>query len=210
MRAANNFAGWLKTTLTGGLLIVAPVAVTGWLLVKILLFLDSLLAHPVHWLLIKIGIELPPDRVLYGPGLIALLILLLLIGAVARWYIGRRAIEHANALIERIPVIKTIYSTLQPLSRAVFGDSSHLFKAVVWIPYEQGYSIAFVIGDAPVALCERVGKALTAVYLPLTASASGFILYYPPELLVPSPLKIEEAIKMVFSYGIVQTGRDSR
>lgn len=191
-----------------GLLVVTPVAVTIWLLLKLLQFLDGLLAEPVRWVLIRLGVEIPPDQLLYGPGLIALFLVLLLIGWVARLYIGKKFFSQTNEWFEKLPIIRTIYSTIQPLSRAVFGGQEKFFREVVWAPYEGGYTLGFVIGDSTYKFPGLEDKQMTSVYVPFAPPTTGLLMYYPRDVLISAQMSVEEGLKLLFSFGVVQSKGD--
>lgn len=199
-----KLVNWLKTTLASGLLVVTPVLVTGWLLWKLLSLLDGFLSEPVGLLLAKLGIETWPEQRFYGLGLVALFVLLLFVGWVARLYIGKRLLALTNEWFEKLPVISTIYSTIQPLSRAVFGDSKTFFREVVWVPYQSGKTLGFLIGDAPTELRELEGKEMVSVYLPFAPPTTGMLLYIDYKTLSPSGMSVEDGLKLLFSFGVVQ------
>lgn len=202
--STDGILGLLKKTIMSGLLVVTPVAITVWLLVELFLFLDGLLAEPTRWLLFKIGILVPSDQQIYGPGIIALILILLLIGAFTRVYIGHRLFEIASQWFEKLPIINTIFSTVQPLSRAIFGGQNEFFREVVWIPFGTGYTIGFVIGDAPESVKSLPSEPEAAVYLPFAPPTTGILLYVKKSDLYPSNLTVEQALKLLFSFGIVK------
>ncbi|MCX7834688.1 MAG: DUF502 domain-containing protein [bacterium] len=196
--------GLFKKTIMSGLLVVTPVAITIWLLIKLFLFLDGILSEPSRWLLQQIGISISPEQRIYGPGLLALLLILLLVGGLTRLYIGHRFFEIANQWFEKLPIINTIFSTVQPLSRAIFGGQNDFFREVVWIPYENGYTIGFVIGDAPESVKQLPTEPEIAVYLPFAPPTTGILLYVKKSDLYPANLSVEQALKILFSFGIVK------
>ena len=191
-----------------GLLVVTPVAVTIWLLVQLLLFLDGLLYSPVKWSLIQFGVELKPEQHLYGPGLVALFLILLLIGWIARLYIGKKFFAQTNDWFEKLPIIRTIYSTIQPLSRAVFGGQEKFFREVVWTPFGGGHTLGFVIGESTHVLPGVENKQMVSVYLPLAPPTTGFLMYYPRDSLTPAQMSVEDGLKLLFSFGVVQSKGD--
>lgn len=196
--------GWLKKTIMSGLLVVAPVAITIWLLIELFLFLDGLLAEPTRWLLLRFGIELTLQQPIYGPGLVALFLILLVIGSLTRVYIGKRVFEQASLWFEKLPIINTIFSTVQPLSRAIFGGQNEFFREVVWIPFENGYTIGFIIGDAPESVTQLPTAPETAVYLPFAPPTTGILLYVKKTDIHSANISVEQALKMLFSFGIVK------
>ena len=204
MIAKRNFIGSFRTILASGLLVVTPVVVTLWLLLKLLIFLDSLLSEPAQWILLRFGYEFDPNRHLYGFGLAALFTLILVSGWLSRLYIGKRIYAWVNEWIEKLPVISTIYSTIRPLSRAVFSGQRNFFREVVWAPYQGGFTLGFVVGAAP-DLQEKLGKPVVAVYIPFAPPTTGVLLYLERERLIATEMTIEEGFKMLFSFGVSQT-----
>ncbi len=196
--------GWIRKALTSGLLIVTPVAVTLWLLLKLLLFLDNILAEPVNWVLLQSGIFTTPLQHVYGPGLLALIVLLILIGWLARLYIAQRVLAKISTWIEKLPIVSTIFSTIQPLSQAAFGDRKNFFKKVVWVPFQNGHSLGFVVGESHLPdngeLCSK-----TVVFVPFSPPTTGMLVYYDRSDLIETEMSVEEGIKHLFSFGTSQT-----
>jgi len=207
VKEQHHLWGWLRATLTSGLLVLTPVVVSLWLLTKMLFFLDSILDVPMQWLLVKVGYIPNPEHHLYGPGLLALIILLLLAGWLTRLYIGRRLFAAANAWFETLPVISTIYSTIRPLSRAVFGGQEKFFREVVWTPLHGGRSIGFIVGEATLH-DDLITSPMVAVYVPFAPPTTGMLLYYEREKLLSANMTVEEGMKMLFSFGVAQSEND--
>ncbi|MBP7352687.1 MAG: DUF502 domain-containing protein, partial [Comamonas sp.] len=118
---------WLFT----GLLVIVPGVITAWVLNWIISTLDQTLQIlPEHW---------QPDRLLGmhipGFGVLLTLLILLLVGGVASNFVGRKLVSWGDAIISRIPVVRSIYSSVKQVSDTVFSDSGNAFRTAVLVQW---------------------------------------------------------------------------
>jgi uncharacterized membrane protein len=183
-----------------GLLILVPTWATFLILAAMFGTLDNLLID-------LIGSEAEP----YVPGLgLALLILLVLgVGAVATHVLGQRLVRRAEAWLERIPLIRSVYLTLKSMTdllnyRTRFGQSK-----VVAFPFPRDglWALGFVMGTAPASLQIVPAAELTMIFVPTAIHPfTGYLAFVPKDQLRPVNLPPEEALKLEFSAGLYRPG----
>ena len=145
-----------------------------------------------------------------GLGVLALLLMLLIVGFFAAGFIGRMVFRLGESLIDRVPVVRSVYGALKQIFETVFADSSSSFREVVLVEYpRQGlWAVGFITGRTRGEVRERIDRDLANVFLPTTPNpTSGFLLFVPREDLVHLEMSVEDGIKMVISAGIVTPPR---
>ena len=194
---------WLLT----GLLVVVPGVITVWVLNGIVSFLDQiLLILPNSW---------QPDTLLGyhipGFGVVLTLLILLLMGAVASNFVGRKLVAWGDALVTRIPVVRSIYSSVKQVSDTLFSESGNAFRTAVMVqwPREGMWTIAFVTG-APSG--EVVGHlhddglqdAFVSVYVPTTPNPTGgYLVVVRKSDCIELNMSVDAALKYIVSMGVV-------
>ena len=205
-----NLPELLKKHFFAGLLVVVPLGVIGWICFSVLEVLWQLHDFLPESLQPKSLIPLPE---LVGVlnflfTLIATFILALgisLLGWGSKHFLGKKLLEVVEHLIERIPVIRGIYSSLAQLLKTISsGGGGQQFNRVVYIEYPRKniWTLAFVTGTSKIP---GLSGALVNVYVPTTPNpTSGFFLILPEEDVRESHLKVEDAFKTILSLGIAQ------
>ncbi|MBP0598588.1 DUF502 domain-containing protein [Herbaspirillum sp. LeCh32-8] len=185
-----------------GLLILVPLAITLWVLNLIISTMDqSLLLLPPSW---------RPEALLgfYIPGLGSILTLLIifLTGLAARNFIGRQIVSVWEGLLTRIPVVKSIYSSVKQVSDTLFSSSGNAFRKAVLIQYpRQGsWTIAFLTGTPGGEVKNHLQGDYISVYVPTTPNpTSGFFLMLPRAESIELDMSVDEALKYIVSMGVV-------
>lgn len=180
----------LRTYLIAGLLVVLPLAVTFLVLRWLFTTLDSVLLP----LFRRLGWDVP------GLGLIAGVALILLVGAVASNMLGRRVIAWIEGLVLRLPLARTIYSSIRDLSSSILGDRRAAFQQVVLIewPRRGTYALGFITGRHA-----GPGGEAVHVFVPGTPNpTAGFVVIARPDEAVPVALTVEEALRFIISGGM--------
>lgn len=145
-----------------------------------------------------------------GLGVLALLLMLLVVGFFAAGLIGRMVFRLGESLIDRVPVVRSVYGALKQIFETVFADSSSSFREVVLVEYPRRglWAVGFITGRTKGEVRDRIERDLVNVFLPTTPNpTSGFLLFVPREDLVHLDMSVEEGIKMVISAGIVTPPR---
>ncbi len=193
----------LKYYFLTGLLVVVPVAMTLLVVRWLVRFMDGLLFTVLPEALRPeelYGIPVP------GIGLIATLLLILLIGVLAANIFGRSLVTFSERLVDRIPVVKGIYTLFKQVSDTVFKRDRGAFRKVVLIEYPRKgiWAVAFVTGVSEGEVQEVTEKRLVNVFVPTTPNpTSGFYILVPDDELIELKMTVEEAFKLIISGGMV-------
>ncbi len=138
--------------------------------------------------------------------LFAMLGLTLLIGALARNFLGKRIIRLGGSLLERIPVVKRIYKALKQMSEAFWGENKTVFKRAVAVEYprEGLYTLGFVMSSVPTQGPAEPGGELLNIFLPSTPNITvGWFVVMPEKQTIRLDMTVEDAMKMIVSAGVV-------
>jgi uncharacterized membrane protein len=192
----------IRRYLVAGILVWAPLAVT-WFLLKVGVgLMDKTLAI--------IPARYQPDELLGfhipGLGVILTIVVLLVTGLLAANFVGRAFVGGWESLMDRIPVVRAIYSAAKNFAEMVFSDSSQSFKKVLLIQYPRKglYSLAFQTSSQLGEVQGRTGEAVVCCFLPTTPNpTSGFIIIVPRKDIIELDMEVDEALKMIISLGVV-------
>jgi len=144
--------------------------------------------------------------VIPGLGVILVLLILLATGVFAANFLGRAFLGGWDRLMERIPVVRSVYSAAKNFAEIVFSDSSNAFKKVLLIEYPRKglYSLAFQTSTYLGEVQERTGEEVVGCFVPTTPNpTSGFIILVPKRDVVFLDMEVDEALKMIISLGVV-------
>ncbi|MFO1415609.1 MAG: DUF502 domain-containing protein [Burkholderiales bacterium] len=192
----------MKRYLVAGLLVWVPLGITIWVLHFLVTTLDSTLTLFPDFL--------NPDRLLgfHVPGLGVLLsfAILLLTGIVAANFFGARIIRIWESLLGRIPVVKSIYSSVKQVSDTLLSDSGNAFRKALLVefPHRDSWSIAFLTGAPAPAVAQHLAEEHVSVYVPTTPNpTSGYFVIVPRSRVRDLDMTVDEALKYVISMGVV-------
>jgi uncharacterized membrane protein len=213
-------SGNIKKYLIAGLLVWLPLAITIWVLTWLLGLFNSVFI----WLVNSFGTVFP-GLVSYGqilrdvPGLgVALVILgLLLSGVLAANLFGQWVLKQSDKLFQRIPVVRTIYTSVKQVSDTLFSSSGNAFSKALLVQYpRQGsWTIGFLTGKVGGEIVSHIRHQnddthqatcadWVSVYVPTTPNpTSGFFLMMPRSEVVELDMSVDEALKYVISMGVV-------
>jgi uncharacterized membrane protein len=200
----------VKKYLIAGLLVWLPMAVTIWVLHAVLGLLDGLFA----WLLSASQTVLPEGasatlellKQIPGLGVIVMLAALLLTGMFAANIVGQWWLRQGGRLLQRIPIVKSIYSSVKQVSDTLFSSSGNAFREAVLVQYpRQGsWTIAFVTGKPGGEAAEHLPGDYLSLYVPTTPNpTSGFFLMVPRGDVIELRMSVDEALKYIISMGVV-------
>jgi uncharacterized membrane protein len=194
----------IRRHLIAGLIVIAPVTATGFVLWWIFHLLDGLLGRFLYPFL---GGLLGRDVfVIPGLGLLVLFLLLVGIGWAAQRAIGSRIVAWWHDTLERLPLTRRIYSAANRMVRTVFGvDATRPFKKVVLVSYPSDgrFALGFLSGTAPAAILRHVPDAVS-VFIPTSPNpTSGFLVIVPAAFTREVDLTIDEAFTYILSAGAV-------
>ena len=200
----------LRRYLVAGILVWAPLAVTYWLLK----FAVGLMDRTLKWIpaqyqpgvLLQQLFQTAEPIHIPGLGVILALVVLLLTGVLAANFVGRAFVGGWESLMDRIPVVRSIYSAAKNFAEMVFSDSSQSFKNVLLIEYPRKglYSLAFQTSSNLGEVQGRTGEDVVCCFVPTTPNpTSGFIIIVPKKDVTVLDMEVDEALKMIISLGVV-------
>lgn len=195
----------LRASFLTGIVVIAPVALTLWLIWTVAGWVDSMVLP-----LIPAGYQ-PEQYIgvnLRGVGVIIFLIFTIVVGWIAKGLIGRSMIGFAESLVNRMPVVRSIYSGVKQIAETVFAQSERSFEkaCLVQYPRKDIWAIGFISTEArgEVNAKAETGSDLLSVFVPTTPNpTSGFLLFFPREDVIELDMSIEDAAKLVISAGLV-------
>jgi uncharacterized membrane protein len=186
----------LRRYLVTGLIVVAPIGMTVWVLVWLFEHLDAILGQ---WL--------PAPVRFPGVGLLALLVILLFVGWMLRWAVGRRLVSGWNRILSRLPLTRRVYNASSQIVQSLLDRDENIFQSVALIEYPSAgsYAVVFVTASAPASVAAlQPGEDLVSVFLPTTPNpTTGYLLLVPARRLKVVDMTIEDAMKFIISAGVV-------
>jgi uncharacterized membrane protein len=203
----------VKKYLVAGLLVWLPLAITIWVLSWLLGSLDgifeALLSATQAVLPESARAGLEQLRHVPGMGVLVMVVLLLLTGMFAANIVGQWWLRQWDAMLGKIPIVKSIYSSVKQVSDTLFSSNGNAFREAVLVQYpRQGsWTIAFVTGRPGGEVARRLMGEHVSVYVPTTPNpTSGFFLMMPRADVVPLKMSVDAALKYVISMGVVVPG----
>ncbi|MDF2467020.1 MAG: hypothetical protein K0Q43_5255 [Ramlibacter sp.] len=198
----------LRKWFVAGLLVIVPVAITVAVLQWIIGTLDqTLLILPEAWRPDRlIGVHIP------GFGVLLTLTILLVVGAVVSNFLGKKLVTWGDNLVSRIPVVRSIYSSVKQVSDTLFSPSGNAFRTAVLVqwPRPEVWTIGFVTGTPGGDVTNYLVGDYLSVYVPTTPNPTGgyFVMLRKSDC-VELKMSVDEALKYVISMGVVVPGAPS-
>ncbi|SLN11082.1 DUF502 domain-containing protein [Ruegeria meonggei] len=195
----------LRASFLTGIVVIAPVWLTIWLIWSVVGWIDSAVLPLVPQ-------QFQPQEYvgvnLRGVGVIIFLIFTILVGWVAKGILGRSLIQLAEGLVNRMPVVRSVYSGIKQISETVFAQTERSFDKACLIQYPRRgiWAIGFISTTAKGEVSERAETSdqMLSVFVPTTPNpTSGFLLFFPTEDVIMLDMSIEDAAKLVISAGLV-------
>lgn len=193
----------LRKWLLAGLLVIVPVAITVAVLLWIIETLDqTLLILPQSWRPDSLlGVHIP------GFGVLLTLAILLIVGAIASNFVGKKLVAFGDRIVSRIPVVRGLYSSVKQVSDTLFSESGNAFRTAVLVqwPRPDVWTIAFVTGTPGGDVTNHLrGEEYVSVYVPTTPNPTGgyFVMLRKSDC-IELKMSVDEALKYVVSMGVV-------
>lgn len=193
----------LKRYFLTGLLVLVPLGITFWVMTALLDMMDQTLLllpepwRPEAWL----GFRIP------GLGVILTAAVVLVTGLAATNLLGQRLVALWEGLMNRIPVVKSIYGSVKQVSDSLFSGSGMAFKKVLLVhyPHPQAWSLAFQT-NVPDEVRQKLPGDHVAVFIPTTPSpVNGFYFFVPRAEVIELDMSVDAALKAIVSMGVVAT-----
>lgn len=192
----------LRRYLVAGVLVWLPILATVWVVRFIVQLMDQTL--------LLIPESFRPEAVLGFPlpglGLVFAFIVLLVTGLLVTNFIGRRLVAYWEELLQRIPLVRSVYGGVKGFTESVFSKKSGSFRQVVMVEYPRKdmWSIGFVTSEDIPEISAKTGERQVCVYVPTTPNpTSGLIVMVPHHQVVPLDMSVDAAMKMIVTLGIV-------
>jgi uncharacterized membrane protein len=191
----------VRKYLITGLLIWVPLVITVWVLTLIVSTMDSTLTllpaelQPHN----LIGVNIP------GLGAVLTVLVVLATGLLATNIIGQRLVRLWEGLLARIPVVRTIYTSVKQVSDTLFSSSGEAFRKALLVryPHQGAWTIAFLTGQPGGDVANHLRGDHVSVYVPTTPNpTSGFFLMMPRADVIELDMSVDEALKYVISMGV--------
>jgi len=190
-----------------GIIVTAPIAITFAVAMWVINWIDSKVVplipssyNPQEILQQQTGLHIP------GIGLLVVFVGLTLIGFLAAGLLGRFVVRVGENLLNRMPIIRSVYGALKQIFETVLRSSSRSFREVALIEYPRRgiWAIGFITTKTTGEVKSEIKEEVVNVFLPTTPNpTSGFLLFVPRKDLIVLDMSVEEAIKMIVSAGIV-------
>jgi uncharacterized membrane protein len=200
----------MKKYFIAGMLVWAPLAITIWVMTWGLSVLDGVFGSVMSALMAILPSALKPAlqsfRDLPGVGILIVLAIILATGVFAANFAGQWWIKLWDQIITRIPIVKSIYSSVKQVSGTLFSSKGNAFRKAVLIPYPRNgsWTIAFVTGTPADEVATKLGSEHVNVFLPTTPNpTSGFFMIVPRADIIELEMGVEEALKHIVSMGSV-------
>jgi uncharacterized membrane protein len=194
----------LRGNFLTGLVVVLPIFLTIYVVWGLVAIID---ARVIPLIPRQYNPENVFGRNIFGLGLLVFLVFTTLVGALTKGYIGMRAVSIGEGLVERMPVVRSIYNALKQVATAIFGQTGTSFEqaCVVEFPRKDCWSIGFVVTGSKGDLSEKTGEPdLVGVYIPTTPNpTNGFLIYVPARDVRIIDMTLEDAAKLIMSAGLV-------
>ncbi|MEY4982510.1 MAG: hypothetical protein RIR62_776, partial [Pseudomonadota bacterium] len=202
----------LRSSFLTGLVVVLPVGLTLWLTWSAIGWLDA-------WILPLIPAAYQPEALVHrflgpeanfplrGVGVFVFLVFTVLIGWLARGFMGRAFMRQAESLVDRVPVVRSVYGGLKQITETIFGQQEKTFDktCLVEFPRAGSWAVGLVASKAKGEIAAKLPhpEEMIAVFVALTPLTSGVLIYVPRADVIFLDMKPDEAAKLVVSGGLV-------
>ncbi len=205
-----SLAGSLRSSFLTGLAVVLPIGLTIYLIWSVIGWLDG-------WILPVIPEAYRPDALMQhflgpgegvpvrGVGVVVFLLFTTLVGWVAKGLIGRTILARLDRLVNRMPVVRSLYGALKQVAETVFNKTEASFDktCLVEFPRPGIWTLGLISARPKGEIAEKLGLDMIAVFIGLTPFTSGFVVFVARQDVIPLDLSPEDAAKLVASGGLV-------
>ena len=213
-----SFVSGMRNSFLTGVVVIAPVGLTVWLIWSVIGWVDGVVLpfvpgryQPENILNTFLGLDVQLQ--LRGVGVVFFLIFTTFIGWLAKGLLGRSLIRSAERFVNRMPVVRSIYSGVKQIAETVFSQADRSFEKACMVEYPRKgiWAVGFISTPARGEISARGndGKGMLSVFVPTTPNpTSGFLLFFPKKDVIELDMTIEDAAKLVISAGLVYTGEN--
>jgi uncharacterized membrane protein len=208
-----GFLASLRASFLTGLVVVLPIGLTAYFVWAAIGWIDG-------WILPLIPASYQPDVLIrrwFGPeyefpvrgvGVLVFLIVTIVIGWMAKGLIGRSVIRQGENLVDRMPVVRSVYGAIKQVAETFFNKKEKSFDKVVLVQFPRpgSWALGFLSTRPKGELAERLaamGPDMSAVFVGLTPFTSGMLLFVPTNELIVMDMGVDDAAKLIVSGGLV-------
>ena len=206
----------MKKYFIAGILVWAPLSITVWVIAWGLGLLDGVFGSVMHAIIVVLPQDAARDmqhfRDLPGVGILIVIVVILLTGLLAINFAGQWWLKVWDKLVNRIPIVRSIYSSVQQVSSTLFSGSGQAFSKALLIryPHADSWVIAFQTGIPAREVTAKLGEDYVNVFLHTTPNpTSGFFMIVPRAQTIELEMSVEEALKHIVSMGSVPPNSSS-
>ena len=208
-----RFISGFRNSFLTGVVVIAPVGLTVWLVWTVIGWVDGFVLpfvpsqyQPEELLKAILGEDVRVN--IRGLGVVFFLVFTTFIGWIAKGLLGRTFIRSAENLVNRMPVVRSVYSGVKQIAETVFAQADRSFEKACLIEYPRRgiWAIGFISTAAKGEVSKRAGSGqkMQSIFVPTTPNpTSGFLLFFPAEDVIELDMSVEDAAKLVISAGLV-------
>jgi len=208
-----RFISGFRNSFLTGVVVIAPVGLTVWLVWTVIGWVDGFVLpfvpsqyQPEELLKTILGEDVRVN--IRGLGVVFFLVFTTFIGWIAKGLLGRTFIRSAENLVNRMPVVRSVYSGVKQIAETVFAQADRSFEKACLIEYPRRgiWAIGFISTAAKGEVSKRAGSGqkMQSIFVPTTPNpTSGFLLFFPAEDVIELDMSVEDAAKLVISAGLV-------
>ncbi len=208
-----RFISGFRNSFLTGVVVIAPVGLTVWLVWTVIGWIDGFVLpfvpsqyQPEAILKAILGEDVRVN--IRGLGVVFFLVFTTFIGWIAKGLLGRTFIRSAENLVNRMPVVRSVYSGVKQIAETVFAQADRSFEKACLIEYPRRgiWAIGFISTTAKGEVLKRSGSGqkMQSIFVPTTPNpTSGFLLFFPAEDVIELDMSVEDAAKLVISAGLV-------
>ena len=208
-----RFISGFRNSFLTGVVVIAPVGLTVWLVWTVIGWIDGFVLpfvpsqyQPEAILKAILGEDVRVN--IRGLGVVFFLVFTTFIGWIAKGLLGRTFIRSAENLVNRMPVVRSVYSGVKQIAETVFAQADRSFEKACLIEYPRRgiWAIGFISTAAKGEVSKRAGSGqkMQSIFVPTTPNpTSGFLLFFPAEDVIELDMSVEDAAKLVISAGLV-------
>ena len=215
IKKRQSWASSLRSNFLTGLIIIAPITMTAWLMWSVVGWIDSRVwsivpdtYQPHRYVQTLYNIQLNDQIDIRGVGLVVFLVFTIFVGWLGKGFVGRSLLRYGESLVERMPVVRTVYGSVKQIAETVFNQKNSSFDKACLIEYPRKgiWAIGFIATSARGEIEKYSPKDdhLVSIFVPTTPNpTSGFMLFLPSKDINELAMSVEEAAKLVISAGLV-------
>lgn len=198
---------FIKRSFFTGLVFALPICITIFVINLLLNYIGTPISHILFgWLDIRICNSFGMKFLLNTISIAVVVLLIIAIGMLSKFFLGKWAMHAIEKFIEHVPVVKNIYKTIKQIVETFGQNHKEVFSKTVLIEYPQkdSYAIAFLTSETEGEIQDRTGQTVVNVFVPTTPNpTSGFLLMIPKKKVTELDMSVADGMKLIISGGVV-------